>query len=144
MRPEKAQQWETLFLVSTNGSWGSLRGETGVLERPTLDQSQFDPLIQAEEGDIGRSTDVRDLGSGDSYRVLLIDDTRHTEMLVEKVLPRVVPSITVGDAKKLFHESRQRVVTVVIFTVKEHAEFYAQMMVCSGLLSAIEPDSKAA
>lgn len=32
-------------------------------------------------GDIGRLKDKRGIGSGDSYRVLLIDDIRHTEKL---------------------------------------------------------------
>ncbi|MQL90710.1 hypothetical protein Taro_023316, partial [Colocasia esculenta] len=63
------------------------------------------------------------------------------QFAVEKALPQVVPSITLGKARNLFHESRQNGVTVVIVTVKEHAEFYAQMMVRGGLRSAIEPDS---
>lgn len=32
-------------------------------------------------GDIGRVKDKKNTGSGDSYRVLLIDDARHTEKL---------------------------------------------------------------
>ncbi|KAJ6983883.1 hypothetical protein NC653_026642 [Populus alba x Populus x berolinensis] len=39
-------------------------------------------------GDIGRLRDKRGVGSGDSYRVLLIDDARHSERLVAKVLPQ--------------------------------------------------------
>uniref|UniRef100_A0A1D1Y6I4 ATP-dependent Clp protease adapter protein ClpS n=1 Tax=Anthurium amnicola TaxID=1678845 RepID=A0A1D1Y6I4_9ARAE len=127
------------------GDWnlGSLRGGgSGLLERPNFDQSQFDPLPQVQEGgDIGKLSDKKGLGSGDSFRVLLIDDARHTERLVEKALPQVVPSITANDARNLFHESHQKGFAVVIVTVKEHAEFYAQMMVQSGLRSAIEPDS---
>ncbi|WOK94816.1 ATP-dependent Clp protease adapter protein CLPS1, chloroplastic-like [Canna indica] len=118
------------------------RGGSGVLERPTFDQSQFDRLPQAQEGgDIGRLAERRRVGSGDSYKVLLVDDPRHTEKLVESVLPQVVPSITSDGARKLFHESREVGIAVVIVTVKEHAEFYAQMMVRRGLRSAIEPDS---
>ncbi|ONK79789.1 uncharacterized protein A4U43_C01F10090 [Asparagus officinalis] len=133
---------EMRILVSAKGNLSSLRGGTGLLERPTFDQSQFDPITEAEEGgDIGQLRDKKSLGSGDSYKVLLIDDARHTEQLVEKALPQVVPSITVNEARKLFHESRQNGVAVVIVTVKEHAEFYAQMMIRSGLRSAIEPDS---
>eukprot|EP00258_Populus_trichocarpa_P009370 XP_002315814.2 uncharacterized protein LOC7459064 isoform X1 [Populus trichocarpa] len=118
------------------------KGGTGVLERPTFDQSQFDPSSQAlEGGDIGRLRDKRGVGSGDSYRVLLIDDARHSERLVAKVLPQAVPSVTPDDARKLFHESRENGVAVVIVTVKEHAEFYSQMMVRGGLRSIIEPES---
>ncbi|KAJ6837333.1 ATP-dependent Clp protease adapter protein CLPS1, chloroplastic-like [Iris pallida] len=141
---------ERMVAMSATGSRGglsSLRGAggSGLLERPTFDQSQFDPLPQAQEGgDIGRLRDKKSLRSGDSYRVLLIDDARHTENLVEKALPQVVPSVTVAEARKLFHESRQNGVAVVIVTVKEHAEFYAQMMIRHGLRSAIEPDSSMA
>ncbi|XVF84483.1 hypothetical protein PTKIN_Ptkin17bG0040600 [Pterospermum kingtungense] len=117
-------------------------GGAGVLERPSLDQSQFEPTTQVlEGGDIGRLRDSKGTGSGDSYRVLLIDDARHSENLVAKVLPQAVPSVTPDDARKLFHVSRENGVAVVIVTVKEHAEFYSQMMVRGGLRSGIEPDS---
>ncbi|XXG87283.1 hypothetical protein AAC387_Pa11g2004 [Persea americana] len=128
--------------MSVKGRFGSSRGGPELLERPTFDQSQFDPLTQAEAGgDIGRVGDKKATRSGDSYKVLLIDDERHTEELVAKVLPRVVPSVTPNDARILFHKSREAGVVVVIVTVKEHAEFYAQMMIRGGLRSAIEPDS---
>ncbi|CAA7410641.1 unnamed protein product [Spirodela intermedia] len=131
--------------VRAAGNWnlGSLRGGgAGLLERPSFDQSQFDPLLQVQEGgDIGKLKGEKGLGSGDSFRVLLIDDARHTVALVEKALPQVVPSVTPDEARKLFYESRQQGVTVVLVTVKEHAEFYAQMMVRNGMRSAIEPDS---
>lgn len=61
--------------------------------------------------------------------------------VVAKVLPQAVPSVTPDDARKLFHESRENGVAVVIVTVKEHAEFYFQMMVRGGLRSIIEPES---
>lgn len=112
------------------------------MERPTFDQSQFDPIAQVEEGgDIGRLADKKGLRSGDSYRVLLVDDARHTEKLVAKVIPQVVPSVALEDARRHFHESRQHGFAVVIVAVKEHAEFYAQMMTRGGLRSTIEPDS---
>nr|GEV84921.1 ATP-dependent Clp protease adapter protein CLPS1, chloroplastic-like [Tanacetum cinerariifolium] len=124
--------------------FGSLRGGggTNVLERPNFDQSQFDPATQVQEGgDIGRVGDKKTTGSGDSYKVLLIDDARHTEKLVVKALPQAVPAVTPDDASKLFHVSRENGLAVVLVTVKEHAEFYAQMMVRKGLRSTIEPDS---
>uniref|UniRef100_A0A0E0FVC9 Uncharacterized protein n=1 Tax=Oryza nivara TaxID=4536 RepID=A0A0E0FVC9_ORYNI len=101
-----------------------------LLERPAFDQR-----------DTGRMRDRRGSGSGDSYKVLLIDDARHTEKLVEKALPQVVPSVTAEGARQLFHASRQKGAALVIVAVKEHAEFYAQMMVRQGLRSAIEPES---
>ncbi|GJM92653.1 hypothetical protein PR202_ga09142 [Eleusine coracana subsp. coracana] len=113
-----------------------------VLDRPAFDQSQLDTLPVPEEGgDTGRLKDRKGTGSGDSYKVLLVDDAKHTEQLVEKALPQVVPSITAESARQLFHESRLKGVAVVIVAVKEHAEFYAHMMVRQGLRSAIEPDS---
>lgn len=129
-----------LFVEARFGSFKT--GGAGVLDKPALDQSQFDPSPQVlEGGDIGKMKDKRGTGSGDSYRVLLIDDTRHSEKLVAKVLPQAVPSVTPDGARKLFHESREHGTAVVIVTVKEHAEFYAQMMVRGGLRSTIEPDS---
>uniref|UniRef100_A0A2P2JB41 Uncharacterized protein LOC105123660 isoform X1 n=1 Tax=Rhizophora mucronata TaxID=61149 RepID=A0A2P2JB41_RHIMU len=120
----------------------SKTGGAGVLERPTFDQSYFDPSSQVlEGGDIGRLREKRGIGSGDSYRVLLIDDIRHSENLVTKVIPQVVPSVTPNDARRLFHESQENGFAVVIVTVKEHAEFYSQMMIRGGLRSSIEPDS---
>ncbi|CAL4973299.1 unnamed protein product [Urochloa decumbens] len=117
-------------------------GGGAVLERPAFDQSQLDTLpVTQEGGDPGRLRDGRRSGNGDSYKVLLVDDVRHTEKHVEKALPQVVPSITAEAARQLFHESRLKGVAVVIVAVKEHAEFYAHMMVRQGLRSAIEPES---
>ncbi|KAM0027132.1 putative adaptor protein ClpS, core [Helianthus debilis subsp. tardiflorus] len=135
-----------LISNSSNGSFkarfGSSRGGANVLERPSFDQSQFDPATQVQEGgDIGRVRDKKNTGSGDSYKVLLIDDARHTEKLVVKALPQAVPSVTPDDARKLFNVSRENGLAVVLVTVKEHAEFYAQMMTRKGLRSTIEPDS---
>ncbi|KAJ4767044.1 ATP-dependent Clp protease adapter protein ClpS [Rhynchospora pubera] len=142
-RLEKTQRSDMIASVSIGGSMRPLKGcGAGVLERPTIDPSQFDafPIVQ-EGGDIGRLTEKKGTGSGDSYKVLLVDDPRHTEKLVEKALPQVVPSVTPDRARLLFYESRDRGVAVVIVTVKEHAEFYAQLMLQRGLKSAIEPDS---
>jgi hypothetical protein len=57
-------------------------GGGAVLERPAFDQSQLDALpVTQEGGDPGRLRDGRRSGSGDSYKVLLVDDARHTEKL---------------------------------------------------------------
>ncbi|XWS35247.1 hypothetical protein CRYUN_Cryun21dG0109500 [Craigia yunnanensis] len=132
-----------LKFMGVKARFGSFKsGGAGVLERPSFDQSQFDPSTQVlEGGDIGRLKDKKGTGSGDSYRVLLVDDSHHSEKLVAKVLPQVVPSVTPDDARKLFHVSRENGVAVVIVAVKEHAEFYSEMMVRGGLRSTIEPDS---
>ncbi|KAD1709730.1 hypothetical protein R6Q59_032435 [Mikania micrantha] len=135
-----------VLISNSNGSFksrfGSSKGGASVLERPSFDQSQFDPATQVQEGgDIGRVRDKKNTGSGDSYKVLLIDDARHTEKLVVKALPQAVPAVTPDDARKLFNLSRENGLAVVLVTVKEHAEFYAQMMMRKGLRSTIEPDS---
>jgi hypothetical protein len=56
-------------------------GGGAVLERPpAFDQSQLDMLPVTQEGvDPGRLRDGRRSGSGDSCKVLLVDDVRHTE-----------------------------------------------------------------
>ncbi|XP_022761773.1 uncharacterized protein LOC111307798 [Durio zibethinus] len=57
-------------------------GGAAVLERPSFDQSQFEPSTQVlEGGDIGRLRDKKGTGSGDSYRVLLVDDAGHSEKI---------------------------------------------------------------
>ncbi|KAF5747489.1 hypothetical protein HS088_TW05G00210 [Tripterygium wilfordii] len=141
-RQNMPKGWAVCQSVSVNARFGSSKGGAGVLERPTFDQSQFDPSTQVlEGGDIGRLKDKKGPGSGDSYRVLLIDDVRHTEKLVAKLLPQVVPFVTPDDARRFFQVSRENGVAIVIVTVKEHAEFYSQMMIRSGLRSTIEPDS---
>ncbi|GJN17255.1 hypothetical protein PR202_gb04309 [Eleusine coracana subsp. coracana] len=133
----KATTAATMAVAAPHASAGG-----AVLDRPAFDQSQLDTLPVPEEGgDTGRLKDRKGTGSGDSYKVLLVDDAKHTEKLVEKALPQVVPSITAESARQLFHESRLKGVAVVIVAVKEHAEFYAHMMVRQGLRSAIEPDS---
>eukprot|EP01018_Ginkgo_biloba_P031534 Gb_16952 [translate_table: standard] len=129
-----------IMAVSLHGRLGGGGGGAGVLERPGLDQSQYDATPSAEEGgEIGKVRQKRGSGGGDRYKVLLLDHERHTES--QAVLPKVVPSVTPEEAKRCFHESRQTGAGLVTITVKEHAEFYAQMMARCGLRSSIEPDS---
>lgn len=117
-------------------------GGAGVLERPGLDQSQTSQEPRVEEGgEMGKLSQRRIYGGGDRYRVLLVDHERHTEAQVASVLPKVVPSLTDDEARKCFQISREKGVGIVTVTVKEHAEFYAQMMARCGLRSGIEPDS---
>lgn len=39
-------------LVGAKGNLSSLRGGSGLLERPTFEQSQFDPIPEAQEGNL--------------------------------------------------------------------------------------------
>lgn len=112
-----------------------------MLERPGLDQSQPSQEARVEEGgEMGKLPQRRKFAGGDRYRVLLLDHDKHTESQVESVLPKIVPSVTADKARICYQDSRQKGAGLVTVTVKEHAEFYAQMMARSGLRSGIEPD----
>lgn len=128
-------------LLETPGLPGQMGG-TGVLERPGYDRSlPVSPTPKADEGgEMGKLRDKRGSGGGERYKVLLLDHEKHTESQVTAVLPKVVPSVTPEEAKRCFHQSRLKGAGLVTVAVKEHAEFYAQMMIRSGLRSAIEPD----
>jgi len=122
------------------GRFGS-SGGAGVLERPGLDQSGTDSTPRTSEGgEMGASKQQVRFGGGERFRVILLDDVRHTESQVTKVLPRAVPQVTAEDARRCFFESRENGLSIVTVAVKEHAEFYAQMMARGGLRSTIEPD----
>lgn len=117
-------------------------GAAGVLERPGLDQSTPDSAPRTEEGgERGQSRQRVRLGGGDKYRVLLLDHERHTESHVAKVIPKVVPSVTPDEARKCFYESREVGFGLVTIAVREHAEFYVQMLTRYGLRSTMEQDS---
>ncbi|BBN68413.1 hypothetical protein Prudu_417S000100, partial [Prunus dulcis] len=51
------------------------------LEQNIIKWMNFGVIPVAGRGDIGRLKDKRGIGSKDSYRVLLVDDVRHTEKL---------------------------------------------------------------
>ncbi|KAL9265707.1 ATP-dependent Clp protease adapter protein CLPS2, chloroplastic-like protein [Drosera capensis] len=143
-------------------------GEEEEEGKPRIGVLEPSPLPLQEGGDMGILKDKKNTGSGDSYRVLLLDDESHTAKLGmaccilttflllqrccrelfhllplvrQKGYSRAVPSVTPGEAKRIFDESREKGAAVVIITVKEHAEFYSQMMNQGGLRSSIEPDS---
>ncbi|GLJ52266.1 hypothetical protein SUGI_1111890 [Cryptomeria japonica] len=114
-------------------------GGAGLLERRELDFTKIPTAVPTVDagGEIGKSRDSRGSGGGERYKdysVLIFLST------VAAVLPKVVPSVTPEEAKKCFHESRKTGESLVTVAVKEHAEFYAQMMARCGLRSAIEPD----
>lgn len=43
-------RWKGLKVMSVKARFGSSKGGAGVLERPSFDQSQFDPSTQVLEG----------------------------------------------------------------------------------------------
>lgn len=140
---KKATATITMMAVVTEGRLGG--GGAGVLERPGLDQSTPDSAPRTEEGgEMGKSRQSVRLGGGDRYRVLLLDHERHTESQVAKVIPKVVPSVTPDEARKCFFESREFGFGLVTIAVKEHAEFYVQMLTRYGLRSTMEEDGTVA
>eukprot|EP00252_Welwitschia_mirabilis_P015493 TRINITY_DN3405_c0_g1_i1.p1 TRINITY_DN3405_c0_g1~~TRINITY_DN3405_c0_g1_i1.p1 ORF type:complete len:188 (+),score=34.02 TRINITY_DN3405_c0_g1_i1:249-812(+) len=116
-------------------------GGKTVFRGPKLKPEVPDPSPEPEAGgEQGQATETPGVGAGDKYRLLLLNDERHTEELVSSVLPKVVPSVTPDHAKKCFQESREKGFSIIIFAMKEHAEFYVQMLARAGIRSAIEPD----
>lgn len=89
------------------------------------------------------STDTpggKGLGGGD-WRVMLLDSPTHTEPLVVKAICSVVSSVDEQQAKNCFHTSRQLGQAVIVICLKEHAEFFTQMLNRQGVRSIIEPDT---
>lgn len=113
----------------------------GLMEKPGLDQADTAGGVKTEEGgEMGKlRARIRRRG-GSRYRVLLLDHERHIESYVITVLPKVVPMVTEEQARQAFHDSRELGAGLVIVAVREHAEYYAQMMVRKGLRSTIEPE----
>jgi ATP-dependent Clp protease adapter protein ClpS len=116
-------------------------GGTGLLERPDLDRSQPSGEPRTESGIGAQNPSDQDKLGGGNYRVLLLDDPKHTEQLVVKVVPRVVPEVDELKARNLFETSRQLGQAIVTTALKEHAEFYASQIFRQGVRSTIEPDS---
>lgn len=116
-------------------------GGTGLLEKPGFDQSRPDGDIRTESGLGAESFDKDKKLGGGNYRVLLLDDKKHSEQLVVRVLCRVVPDVDELKAKNLFETSRQLGQAIVTTALKEHAEFYSSQIFRQGVRSTIEPDS---
>ncbi|XP_042500343.1 pentatricopeptide repeat-containing protein At5g66520-like [Macadamia integrifolia] len=79
--------------MSSKARFGWSKGGAGLLERPTFDQSQFDPTPQAKEGDKGQLRDKKGAFSGDRYKVFPSDNiylksSQRTLSLLEQCLTR--------------------------------------------------------
>ena len=57
-----------------------------------------------------------------------MDSPSHTEDLVVKVVTTVVSSVDEQQAKNCFHTSKQLGQAVIVSCLKEHAEFFTQML----------------
>ncbi len=64
---------------------------------------------------------------------MLLDSPSHTEDLVVKVVTTVVSSVDEQQAKNCFHTSKQLGQAVIVSCLKEHAEFFTQMLNRSAL-----------
>eukprot|EP01024_Parvocaulis_polyphysoides_P067991 TRINITY_DN8221_c1_g1_i2.p3 TRINITY_DN8221_c1_g1~~TRINITY_DN8221_c1_g1_i2.p3 ORF type:complete len:167 (-),score=17.83 TRINITY_DN8221_c1_g1_i2:163-663(-) len=120
---------------------GQGSGGTGVLERPGLDLSPGSAGPQTEYGSGKGSLDRNKIVGGGDYRVLLLDNPKHTEKLVVTVITSVVSGTAQDHAKNCFHTSRQLGMAIVCTCLKEHAEFYVQQMQRMGCSASMEPDS---
>lgn len=116
-------------------------GGTGVLERTGLDNARDTEAPRTDSGGESGSTDRKNgTGGGDVYRVLLLDDDRHTEPTVTQVLPNVVPGVSFYDAQRCYRQSKDFGSGVITTCVKEHAEMYKTMLFRHGLRTSTEPD----
>lgn len=61
-------------------------------------------------------------------RVVLLDSPTHTEELVVKTLTTVIGSVDEQQAKNCYNTSKQLGQALVVSCMKEHAEFFAQMI----------------
>ena len=61
-------------------------------------------------------------------RVMLLDSPTHTEQLVVRVITTVVSAVDETKARNCFVTSKQLGQALVISCLKEHAEFYSQML----------------
>lgn len=59
---------------------------------------------------------------------MLLDSPTHTEELVVRVLTTVIGSVDEAQAKNCFNTSKQLGQALIISCLKEHAEFFTQMI----------------
>lgn len=112
-----------------------------MLDRPDFGTgtTTLEPSTESNFGatDIGGS---KELGGGD-YRVLLLDDDRHTEELVVNVITTVVATVDEQKARNCFATSKQLGQALVTSCLKEHAELYTDQMRRKGCKASMEPDT---
>eukprot|EP01024_Parvocaulis_polyphysoides_P010228 TRINITY_DN13402_c0_g1_i1.p2 TRINITY_DN13402_c0_g1~~TRINITY_DN13402_c0_g1_i1.p2 ORF type:complete len:191 (-),score=17.79 TRINITY_DN13402_c0_g1_i1:360-854(-) len=116
-------------------------GGTGVLERPGIDLSPGQSEPQTEFGVDKGSTDRNKTPGGGDYRVLLLDNPKHTEKLVVQVITTVISGTGEAHAKNCFHTARQLGMAIICTCLKEHAEFYVEQICRLGCSASMEPDS---
>ncbi|KXZ44034.1 hypothetical protein GPECTOR_75g758 [Gonium pectorale] len=81
---------------------------------------------------------------GGNYRVLLVDNDKHTEKVVVRAICTVVPSADEAHARNCYQTSKQLGMAIITTALKEHAEFYRQQLYTYGCRTVIEPDSTVA
>eukprot|EP00963_Diacronema_lutheri_P012592 scaffold1821_cov344-Pavlova_lutheri.AAC.44 len=134
--------WKTSARSSRTKAMGSTGG-SDVLDKPDLDVGQSTMFEAEAGGSSGLESGSKDIGHGEHFRVLLLDHPQHSEKLVVNALPKIVPNVDEEYAKNCYHTSRKLGQALVCSCMKEHAEFYAQMMYKYGCRAAVEPDYSA-
>lgn len=116
-------------------------GYTGTIERPDL-LREPGSIINLTEAGFGNTETTQDkkLGGG-NWRVLLVDDPKHTEQLVITAITTVLPGTDANHAKNCFATSRKLGQAIITSCLKEHAEFYAEQLFKHGARTKIEPDA---
>ena len=114
---------------------------TGTIDRPDLlrEGSSIINLTDAGFGSVETKEDKK-LGGG-NYRVILLDDPKHTEELVVHAITTVLPGTDVNHAKNCFVTSRELGAAIIISCLREHAEFYGEQIFKLGCRTKIEPDT---
>ena len=114
---------------------------TGTIERPDLLREGGSIINLTEAGFGGTETKQDKKLGGGNWRVLLVDDPKHTEQLVVHAITTVLPGTDPNHAKNCFATSRKLGAAIVTSCLKEHAEFYAEQLFKLGARTKIEPDS---
>ncbi|KAK9865037.1 hypothetical protein WJX84_002307 [Apatococcus fuscideae] len=116
-------------------------GGTSTIDRPDLLRENRGTINLTEAGFGGTEQKPDKKLGGGNYRVILLDDPKHTEELVVQAITTVLPGTEVNHAKNCFVTSRKLGAAIIISCLKEHAEFYGEQIFKMGCRTKIEPDT---
>lgn len=152
--PQKHAPRTSALRIVPKRAWNASRGRartkafgstggSNVLDKPDFDVGQSSAPVAEAGGSAGLEAGNKNTGHGEHYRVLLLDHPQHSEKLVVDALPKIVPNVDEQYASNCYHTSKKLGQALVCSCMKEHAEFYAQMMYKYGCRAAVEPDYSA-
>ncbi|KAG2484494.1 hypothetical protein HYH03_016723 [Edaphochlamys debaryana] len=103
--------------------------------------SSWTPTPEAGRNGSGIDKQKNSPPGGGNYRVLLVDNTQHSEKGVTRAICSVIPGADESHAKNCYATSKQLGMALVTTALKEHAEFYREQLYQYGCRTVIEPDS---